>query len=118
MIGLVLLTASLAAGDSLGAPVANVGRSTLAADRTLRVGQIYIEGADDMSASAILNALGFRVGDQIPYRRLRIAERRLADLGLFVVDPSADVRPRILPCQSGDAADLRIVVVKSPSPSR
>ena len=114
MIGLVFLAASMIVVD---APLDSVSRSVPATERILRVGQIYIEGADDMSASAILNTLGFHVGDEIPYRRLRTAEHRLADLGLFVVDPTSDVRPRILPCQSGDVADLRIVVVRAtPSP--
>jgi outer membrane protein assembly factor BamA len=120
MIGLVFLAACLAPADAHDEPPGTVSRSVPATERMFHVGQIYIDGADDMSASAILNTLGFHVGDQIPYRRLRTAERRLADLGLFVVDPALDVRPQIIPCQSGDVANVRVVVVKraTPLPSR
>lgn len=108
---IVLLTAcALHAGSDPALP--NVGRSVPLTERTLRVGQIDIEGADDMSASAILNALGFHYGDVIPYRRLREAERRLAGLDLFVVDPATGVRPRIVTEPDGAFMGLRVRVVK------
>jgi outer membrane protein assembly factor BamA len=110
--GFVALAASLSLGDAHGEPCPRVGGSVAAAEAMLQVRQIYVEGADDMSASAILGAIDFHPGDRIPYRRLREAERRLARLGLFVVDPNSDVRPRVVPLQEGDAADVRITVVR------
>ena len=112
MCGVVALAAFLSLGDAPGGPYSTVGGSVPAAEGMLEVRQIYVEGADDMSASAILGAVGFHPGDRSPYRRLREAERRLARLGLFVVDPSSDVQPRVIPLQEGDTADVRITVVQ------
>ena len=116
MHGIAILAAlTLNAGSDEA--IANAGRSVPLADRMLRVGPIFISGADDMSASAILTALGFHYGDEIPYRRLREAERRLAGLALFVENPVTGVRPRIDPepdaTHTGVTA-LHIVVVKRP----
>jgi hypothetical protein len=116
MHGIAILAAlALHAGSE--AAIANAGRTAPLAERTLRVGPVFISGADDMSSSAILNALGFHFNDEVPYRRLREAERRLAGLGLFVVDPVTGVRPRI--DLDPDAAPtgltaLNVTVVKKP----
>ena len=116
MHSLVFL-AALALHAGSDEAMANAGRTVPPAERTLRVGPIFISGADDMSASAILNALGFHYGDAIPYRRLREAERRLHGLGLFVEDPKIGVRPRIDPepaaAPTGLTA-LQVTVVKRP----
>ena len=60
----VLAALTLHAGSDEA--MANAGRTAPLAERTLRVGPIFISGADDMSASAILNALGFHYGDEDP----------------------------------------------------
>ena len=112
MCGLVALAAFVAVADVRDEPTAAVGGTAPAAERMLQVRQIYIEGADDMSASAILGAIDFHPGDRIPYGRLREAERRLGRLGLFAVDPGSGVRPRVTLVHEGDAADVRITVVR------
>ena len=107
--------AALALPAAPDSPTAHTGATAAPAERTLRVGLIFISGADDMSSSAILNALGFHYGEEVAYRRLREAERRLAGLGLFVDDPTTGVRPRIDPAPGAAATgltELHIIVVK------
>jgi outer membrane protein assembly factor BamA len=109
VVALVVLAAFAASAD---APIPASGDSFPLEERTFVVGPIYVEGADDMRASAILNEIDFRTGDRIPYRRLHEAERRLERLGLFVVDPASGVRPRVVPVSSEDNSAVRIVVVR------
>ena len=114
MTALLVLAACCSPGD---APASGRAASAPAIERTFRVGQIYVEGADDMSASAVLKELDFQTGDRVSYRQVREAERRLARLGLFVVDATSDVRPRVIPLGDGDGADVRVVVVRESSAS-
>jgi outer membrane protein assembly factor BamA len=106
----VALLAAFALGDAQDATLAGVSRSAAPTERIIRVGQIYMDGADDMGISAILNELKFQTGDRIPCRRLREAERRLDRLGLFVVDKAAGVRPDIAELPDGEFTNLRITV--------
>jgi outer membrane protein assembly factor BamA len=89
---------------------ANASQSAGATERVLHVGQVYINGADDMSASAILNELQFQTGDEIRCSHLRTAERRLDRLKLFVVDKASGVRPEIAELPDGKLTNLRITV--------
>ena len=106
----VALWAAFAFGDAQYAMLGGASRSAAASERVLRVGQIYIDGADDMAASAILNELQFQTGDRIPYSRLREAERRLERLDLFVVNKTTGVRPNIAELPDGAFTDMRITV--------
>jgi outer membrane protein assembly factor BamA len=106
----VALLAALAFGDATDATLAGASRSAAPTERIIRVGQIYIDGADDMGTSAILNELKFQTGDRIPFGRLREAERRLDRLGLFVVDKAAGVWPDIAELPDGEFTNLRINV--------
>jgi len=106
----VALIAALAFGDAQDAMLAGASRSAAASERTFRVGQIYVDGADDMATSAILNELEFQTGDQIPCSRLREAEHRLDRLGLFVVNKATGVRPDIAELPDGRFTNLRITV--------
>jgi outer membrane protein assembly factor BamA len=106
----VALWAAFALGDAGDAMLAGASRSAAPTERVIHVGQIYINGADDMSASAILNELGFQTGDRIPFSRLREAEHRLDRLGLFVVDKAKGARPVIAELPDGEFTDLRITV--------
>lgn len=103
----VALLAALALGD---AHDAGASRSAAAEERIIHIGAIYVTGADDMSASAILNELKFQTGDRVPVVRLREAERRLARLGRFEVDQASGVRPIIAELPDGEVTDLRITV--------
>jgi outer membrane protein assembly factor BamA len=104
------MLAAFAVGDAQDAVLAGASRSAAASERVLHVGQIYIIGADDTAASAILNALEFQTGDHVPYGRLRETERRLERLDLFVVDKAMGVRPNIAELPDGKFTDLRISV--------
>jgi outer membrane protein assembly factor BamA len=106
----VALLAAFAFGDAQDAMLAGASQPAAASERVLRVGQIYIDGADDMATSAILNELEFQTGDRIPYSRRRDAERRLNRLGLFVVDKATGVRPDIAELPDGNVTNLRITV--------
>lgn len=105
----IALFAAFALNDAQDAML-GASRSAAASERVLRVGQIYIDGADDMATSAILNDLEFQTGDQIPYSRLREAERRLDRLGLFEVNKATGVRPDIAELPDGKFTNLRITV--------
>ncbi len=109
MVAVALLTA-LALGDAQDAMIPGASRSAAASERILHVGQIYIDGADDMAASAILNELGFQTGDRIPYSRLQETEHRLGRLNLFVVKKATGIRPHIEELPDGKFTDLRITV--------
>src|SRR5260370_42631599 len=95
MVPLVVVTAFIL-GDAGDACPPTFSGSIPATEEVFRVGQIYIEGADDMTASAILNLIDFHYGDRIPYRWLSENEHRLTATGPFVVDTHTDVRPRIV----------------------
>ena len=105
-----MLLAAFTFNDAQNAALAGASRSVAATERVLRVGQIYINGADDMSASAILNALPFQSGDSIPAARLREAQHRLERLGIFVVDKATGLRPHITELPDGASTNLRISV--------
>ncbi len=105
-----VLLAALTISDAQDAPLSSGSRSLAATERIIGVGQIYINGADDMSASAILDELKFQTGDRIPYERIREAEQRLGRLNLFVVDKVAGVRPMIAELPDGEFTDVRITV--------
>jgi outer membrane protein assembly factor BamA len=106
----VALLAAFAFGDAQNATLAAASRSAAPTERIIRVGQIYIDGADDMATSAILNELKFQTGDHILFHSLREAERRLDHLGLFVLDKAAGVRPDVAELPDGDFTNLRITV--------
>ena len=109
MIAVALLTA-FTLSDARDAMLDGASRSAAATDRVVPVGLIYINGADDMSASAILNALPFQSGDSIPAARLRKAQNRLEHLGLFAVDKKTGQRPHITELPDGAFTNLRITV--------
>ena len=88
------------------------GRSAPLAEQTFTVGSIYITGHEDMVTSLILANLDFHTGEVVTYRMLRQAERRLADLGVFVVDPATGVRPQIMPEEAGRCTNLWVKVVE------
>jgi hypothetical protein len=106
----VALLAACTLGDAGDAMLSSASRSAAPSERIIRVGQIYMDGADDMSTSAILDALEFHTGDRIPFGRLRDAERRMDRLDLFVVDRAKGVRPNIVELPDGEFTNLRITV--------
>jgi hypothetical protein len=107
----VTLVVALAFGDGSPESLAAVGRRGPHEERTIKVGQIYIIGQQDVIASFILNQLDFGTGDVATLRQVQEAEHRLGRVGSFVVDPSTGVRPRIRTEQCGGYTNLWIDVV-------
>jgi outer membrane protein assembly factor BamA len=107
------LLAALVLGDAGSAPAMTQARSAPLAEQTFRVGSIYIIGHEDMVTSLILAHLDFQTGDVVTYRKLHQAERRLAELGVFVVDPATGARPQILPEEAGRCVNLWVKVVET-----
>jgi polysaccharide biosynthesis/export protein len=60
-----------------------------------RVGQIHIVGNTKTEDAVILQQLGLLPGAALGYRDLQAAEKKLAQLGRFVVDPDKGVRPTV-----------------------
>ncbi|HVS34914.1 MAG TPA: POTRA domain-containing protein [Gemmataceae bacterium] len=106
------ILAALSLGDAGAAPAATVGRSERPVEKTYTVGQIFIIGHEDVVTSFILDHLDIRPGDVVTYQSLRQAERRLADLGVFVVDPVHGQGPTITPQETGRVANLWVRVVE------
>jgi outer membrane protein assembly factor BamA len=106
----IALLAAFTLCDAQDGSLANASRSDGATERILHVGQIYVIGADDMSASAILNELPFQTGDRIPANRLQEVEHRLDRLKLFVVDKASGVHPTIAELPDGQFTNLRVTV--------
>ena len=108
----IAFLAALALGDGSADAPATAGRSVAQVEQPVRVGMIFISGHEDMNPSLILSQLDFVPGEQITYRKLREAERRLARLGVFVVDPASGVRPQITIDGMGEYIDITVHVVE------
>jgi RNA polymerase sigma factor (sigma-70 family) len=75
-----------------------------------RVGSIYIVGNEKTPDAVIRECLPFAPGEPIHYSRLRLAEKRLSALGLFVEDPKKGIRPTVTIVEDTDAPFLDIIV--------
>jgi outer membrane protein assembly factor BamA len=60
-----------------------------------KVGQILIVGNDRTKMSVILDQVALYPGQLLSYPELRIAERNLAQMGIFKCSPDGAVRPTI-----------------------
>jgi outer membrane protein insertion porin family len=83
----------------------------------LRVGQIFIQGNDRTKDDVIRRQLifaGLLQGQVLQTPDLREAERNLARLGIFEVDPQTGVRPTVTVIEppSGIATDFRDILVR------
>jgi hypothetical protein len=63
----------------------------------LRVGQVFIVGNTKTRTSAILRRVRLFPGQILTYPDLRMAERNLARLNRFVVDPDKGIGPTVIP---------------------
>jgi outer membrane protein assembly factor BamA len=105
-----LLLAAAALGDASPGDHAAISRSASAEERTLKVGMIFIIGNEDTTTSLILDHLALYPGETVCDRDLRQAERRLARLGAFVVDPAKGVRPHLREERDGDYTNIWVEV--------
>jgi outer membrane protein insertion porin family len=87
-------------------------------ERTIsRVGQIFVTGNDKISTDSILAHVPLFPGQVLSYPDLKEAEKRLAELDLFVVDPATGVHPTITvidPDGDGVYKDIRIMEQEKP----
>jgi hypothetical protein len=78
-----------------GYPSLPYGAAPNGHEHRLLIGEIFIAGNDRTPNSVILKVADLYPGEPLSYPRLRLAEKRLADSGLFVVDEKKGVRPTI-----------------------
>jgi outer membrane protein insertion porin family len=84
----------------------------------VRVGQIIVIGNKRISSESILAHVPLFPDQVLSYPDLKEAEKRLAELGLFVVDPAAGVHPTITvldPDGDNPYKDIRITVQEKPN---
>jgi outer membrane protein assembly factor BamA len=91
------------------------GKRSRPQTQTKRVGQIFLVGNERISAESILAHVPLYPGQVLTYPELRQAEKTLAKLGLFVVDPANGIRPTITVAdRDGVYKDLVITVKEKP----
>jgi outer membrane protein assembly factor BamA len=86
-----------------------------------RIGQIIVAGNTRTSTESILAHVPLYSGQVLTYPELQQAEKALAELGLFVVDPAKGIRPWITVIDpDGDSAykDILITVKEKPKAKR
>lgn len=85
-------------------------------ERPARVGQIIIVGNEKTPDAAIRKHIPFFPGEVLRYPTLREAEKKLADLKLFVVDPKLGIRPTVTvlddPANPNEYKDILVNVVE------
>jgi RNA polymerase sigma factor (sigma-70 family) len=87
------------------------GRAATPVLRSARIGQITITGHNKVDDSVIRACLDFYPGQELNYADLRAAERKLADSGLFNMDPERGILPTITVRESdNEFKDILVVV--------
>ncbi|HEY7156229.1 MAG TPA: POTRA domain-containing protein [Gemmataceae bacterium] len=76
-----------------------------------RIGQIILTGNKRISSDSILDHLALCPGQILTYPDLKKAEKRLAELGLFVADPSTGVHPTITVLDSGSDSVYKDILI-------
>src|SRR5258708_7964549 len=91
-----------------------VERSLVPGAGQYKVGVIYLNGNQTIPDSTILERLPLSSGGPLYSWRLRLAECRLAALGLFEIDLKRGVWPRVSAVKSNGSefADIRVEVVE------
>jgi outer membrane protein assembly factor BamA len=80
---------------------------------SVRIGQILVSGNKRISSESIRAHIPLSPGQVLTSSDLRQAEKMLAELGLFVVDPTTGIHPTIAVVDSEDDSavkDIRILV--------
>ena len=81
-----------------------------------RVGEVIIIGNTITQDRVIREVVTFLPGQILRYREIRRVERKLAELGLFKVDPKTGIRPTVQVLNSpGPFKDILIKVEEMPS---
>jgi beta-lactamase regulating signal transducer with metallopeptidase domain len=76
-----------------------------------RVGQITIVGNETVAADVILRQVPLLPGAVLNYPDLRTAERNLARLGLFMVDPQKGIRPTVTVVDAEDDKPFKDILI-------
>src|SRR5262249_18373657 len=85
--------------------------------RPARVGEILIFGADITKDRVIRRQIPFQPREILSFPDLRLAERNLASLGIFVVDPQTGVRPTVTVAPDEDSEFKTIWVQVQEAPT-
>jgi hypothetical protein len=108
--GLLPVVAALLLGVP-GAPQQPGAKQNDPKDKVARIGQIIITGNDQTPDRLILKHLKFYPGQVLDYKALRAAEKRLAGMKCFVVDPAKGIRPTVTVIESdGEFKDILVKV--------
>jgi beta-lactamase regulating signal transducer with metallopeptidase domain len=80
--------------------------------RAVRVGQIIITGNVKTSSDVILKEVSLSPGQVLSYPALRKAEKNLAKLNVFVVDPKKGVRPTVTVIDADTDGEFKDIVIQ------
>src|SRR5262249_34275638 len=78
----------------------------------VRIGQIHIVGNTRTEAAVILHQMQLFPGAELGHRDLQAAEKKLAQLGRFVVDPDKGVRPTVTVVNSDGDSPFKDILVQ------
>jgi hypothetical protein len=85
--------------------------SSTAAKPTVKIRGIILIAGEETSHEVILKQIGLKPGQQLDYAALRQAEKNLAALKLFVVDPERGIRPTVTVLDPDSDSAYRDIVV-------
>ncbi len=77
-----------------------------------KVGQVFIVGNDVTQDRVIRRVIGLYPGQTLRYPELRIAERDLARLNIFKVDPENGIRPSLIVLDPDGEAEFKDILVQ------
>ncbi len=83
--------------------------------QTVTVDRVIIVGSRTVNDAEIRRAVAIYPGDMHTVRTLRLAEKALARLGIFEMDPDRGIRPRITVIH-GDGQGPRDIVIQVREP--
>jgi outer membrane protein assembly factor BamA len=97
----LVCSAGVVPGQAAGQPAAPA--------RQQKIGQIFIVGNEVTRSSVVLEALGLYPGQVLRPEDLRAAEKNLARLGIFTVDPARGIRPTVTVTEGdGEFSDILV----------
>lgn len=82
------------------------------ADSPFKVGQIFVVGNEITPDQVIRNELNLYPGMPFSPEQLRTAENNLAKLGLFRIDPAAQIAPKVIVLDPDGVSEFKDILVQ------
>jgi outer membrane protein assembly factor BamA len=98
-------------------PAATIVPDVTPSARAARVGEILIFGTEITKDRVVRRQIPFQPREILSFPDLRLAERNLASLGIFVVDPQTGVRPTVTVAPDEDSEFKTIWVQVQEAPT-